>query len=442
MEAVLDAAGSERAALFGISEGGPTSVLMAAMRPQRITSLILYGTFASGRPPRPSTFRPSTIERAELPELLEADRALGRCEQVHGGLRSECDSDRVAEARVRDVRAGGGKPAHGSGACRDLDADRHPRRPAVGERADARAARRRATALSRWRPANSSRTASPGPASSRCRALTMPSGSLDGLVDEIERFVTGAVHRSRAEPGVGERPVHGHRRLDHARGGAGRPRLARGARATRRARRPHRLRARRPGRQAHRRRGAVGVRRAGDGDALRRGAARGRRELGIQLRSGIHTGECEAIGEDLGGLAVHIGARVGALAGPGEIVVSSTVKELVVGSDMQFTDRGEHELKGVPGSWHIYALGEERTPRLSSTGRRNTCAAQTALPSRSRVGCPGPCASLDSWRPAPLREGRRRSDHTSAALRSGEVRASLPSVARAGTTPSPRRSRS
>jgi class 3 adenylate cyclase len=91
-------------------------------------------------------------------------------------------------------------------------------------------------------------------------------------------------------------------------------------------------------------------------------------ELGIQLRSGIHTGECEVIGDDLGGLAVHIGARVGALAGPGEIVVSSTVKELVVGSDMQFADRGEHELKGVPGSGHLYALGEERTPQVELDG--------------------------------------------------------------------------
>ena len=85
-------------------------------------------------------------------------------------------------------------------------------------------------------------------------------------------------------------------------------------------------------------------------------------ELGIELRAGVHTGECEAIGEDLGGLAVHIGARVSALAGPGEIVVSSTVKELVVGSGMQFTDRGEHELKGVPGTWRVYALGEDSAP--------------------------------------------------------------------------------
>jgi class 3 adenylate cyclase len=99
-------------------------------------------------------------------------------------------------------------------------------------------------------------------------------------------------------------------------------------------------------------------------EALRDGVA----ELDIEMRGGIHTGECEAIGEDLGGLAIHIGARVGALAGPGEIVVSSTVKELVVGSDMQFSDRGEHELKGVPGSWHLYALGEERTPQVELDG--------------------------------------------------------------------------
>jgi class 3 adenylate cyclase len=91
-------------------------------------------------------------------------------------------------------------------------------------------------------------------------------------------------------------------------------------------------------------------------------------EFGIRLRSGIHTGECEAIGEDLGGLAVHIGARVGALAEPGEIVVSSTVKELVVGSDLQFSDRGAHELKGVPGAWHLYALAAERTPQPQLDG--------------------------------------------------------------------------
>ena len=76
----------------------------------------------------------------------------------------------------------------------------------------------------------------------------------------------------------------------------------------------------------------------------------------MEIRTGLHTGECEAIGEDVGGLAVHIGARVGARAEPGEVLVSSTVKDLVVGSGIQFAERGTHELKGVPGEWRLYAV--------------------------------------------------------------------------------------
>ena len=79
------------------------------------------------------------------------------------------------------------------------------------------------------------------------------------------------------------------------------------------------------------------------------------RKLGIQLRMGLHTGECEVRGDDLGGLAVHIAARIGALAAPGEVLVSGTVKDLVVGSGIEFDDRGEHELKGVPGTWKTLA---------------------------------------------------------------------------------------
>ena len=78
--------------------------------------------------------------------------------------------------------------------------------------------------------------------------------------------------------------------------------------------------------------------------------------LGIQLRTGLHTGECEVRGDNLGGLAVHIAARVSALAGPGEVLVSNTVKDLVVGSGIEFEDRGEQELKGVPGSWRLFAV--------------------------------------------------------------------------------------
>ena len=80
------------------------------------------------------------------------------------------------------------------------------------------------------------------------------------------------------------------------------------------------------------------------------------RPLGIEVRAGLHTGECEMMGDDVGGIAVHIGARVAALAGAGEVLVSSTVKDLVAGSGLRFADRGNRSLKGVPGEWHLYAV--------------------------------------------------------------------------------------
>jgi class 3 adenylate cyclase len=81
------------------------------------------------------------------------------------------------------------------------------------------------------------------------------------------------------------------------------------------------------------------------------------RELGVEVRVGVHTGECELIGEDVGGMAVHIASRVTALAGPGEVLVSGTVFGTVVGGPFAFQDRGLHELKGVPVRWPLFALG-------------------------------------------------------------------------------------
>jgi class 3 adenylate cyclase len=80
------------------------------------------------------------------------------------------------------------------------------------------------------------------------------------------------------------------------------------------------------------------------------------RELGIEIRAGLHTGECEVVDGKVGGIAVHIGARVSAHAGPGEVLVSSTVRDLVAGSGLTFADRGAAELKGVPGEWRLYAV--------------------------------------------------------------------------------------
>jgi class 3 adenylate cyclase len=84
------------------------------------------------------------------------------------------------------------------------------------------------------------------------------------------------------------------------------------------------------------------------------------RELGLEVRAGMHTGECELIGEKVGGIAVNIGARVSVLAGPGEVLVSSTVKDLVAGSLIEFVERGSKELKGVPGTWQLWAVADAR----------------------------------------------------------------------------------
>jgi class 3 adenylate cyclase len=83
--------------------------------------------------------------------------------------------------------------------------------------------------------------------------------------------------------------------------------------------------------------------------------------LGIELRAGLHTGECEVRGDDIGGIGVHIGARVSALAGPNDVLVSSTLRDLVIGSGLEFEERGSYELKGVPGEWRLFAVAPART---------------------------------------------------------------------------------
>lgn len=89
------------------------------------------------------------------------------------------------------------------------------------------------------------------------------------------------------------------------------------------------------------------------------------RLLGIEVRVGIHAGEVEVRGTDVAGMAVHLAARVSALAGAGEVLVSSTLRDIVTGSRHRFAERGEHELKGVPGRWRLYALDCGGVPRLS-----------------------------------------------------------------------------
>jgi class 3 adenylate cyclase/pimeloyl-ACP methyl ester carboxylesterase len=370
IEAVLDSVGSERAVLLGISEGGPSSVVLAATRPERIASLILYGTFAVFPSVAPEAYSPEVVQRHtamlqdELRETLDhwGDGArlakifvpsANELEQrTYGVFMRASASPRMARALVEtahqiDVR-NILSSVHSPTLVLHVDGDRSM-------------------------PVEAGRLLADGIPGARF--VSYPGvnhaiwiGDFDAIVDEIERFVTGAVHHANPD-----RVLATVLFTDIV---ASTTRAAElGDRAWREVLERHDALV---GRVVSEHGGRV-VKHIGDGalstfdgpataircaEALRDGVA----ELGIELRCGIHTGECEAIGDDLGGLAIHIGARVGALAGPGEIVVSSTVKELVVGSDMQFSDRGEHELKGVPGSWHLYALGEERTPRVELDG--------------------------------------------------------------------------
>jgi class 3 adenylate cyclase len=80
------------------------------------------------------------------------------------------------------------------------------------------------------------------------------------------------------------------------------------------------------------------------------------RELGIEIRAGVHSGEVELLDEKVSGIALHVGARIASLAGPSEILVSQTVKDLVAGSGLAFEDAGEHELRGVPDRWRLYRV--------------------------------------------------------------------------------------
>jgi class 3 adenylate cyclase len=108
--------------------------------------------------------------------------------------------------------------------------------------------------------------------------------------------------------------------------------------------------------------------------------------LGMSARCGIHTGECETISDDLGGMAVHIAARVLGFARPGEILVSSTVADLVVGSNLYFEKRGTHTLKGVPGKWRLLAVGHER--------RKKPRPAEPSIPQETAPRSSGPTPSL------------------------------------------------
>jgi class 3 adenylate cyclase len=352
--AVMDAAGSERAAIFGVSEGGPMSVLFAAVHPARVTSLVLYGTFAR------------MVKADDFPEGVKEERFDSWAEMVReqwGGpvgvelwAPSDAGNPEFERWWSRLLRQGT-SPA---GAIELMNLYRE-----IDVRAALSAIGAPTLVLHRGDdrlvPARQARYLADRIADARYVELSgadhLPMvGDQNALLDEVEEFLVG----SRGAHGV-ERALTTILFTDIV--GSTETAAQLGDRRWRDLleRHDHTVR-----RELALHRGRE-VKTMGDGFlATFDGPARAIRcaaaihedmsQSGVEIRSGIHSGEVEILGGDVGGMAVNIGARVGAMAAPGEVLVSSTVRELVVGSGIEFEERGSHRLKGAPDEWRLFAV--------------------------------------------------------------------------------------
>jgi pimeloyl-ACP methyl ester carboxylesterase len=358
VRAVLDAVGSERAALFGYSEGGPMSILFAGTYPERTCALALYGTYAKRRDPDDDyPWAPTWEARQAYSEQIERDWGF------EADMRRMSPSADEAMARWWAERA---RASASPGAARDLiltnsQIDVRGLLPAI--RVPTLVLHRSGDRDSRPEEGRYIAERIPG---ARFVELPgddhFPSINGDQIVDEVEDFLTGA----RRAPEL-DRILATVLFTDIV--GSTEKAAALGDRAWLELREAHHAIVRR---ELDRFRGKE-IDTAGDGflatfdgpaRAIRCAGAVSEsvRDLGIEVRAGLHTGECEVVGEKLGGIAIHIGARVATAAAPGEVLVSSTVKDLVAGSGIEFEDRGQHQLKGIPTAWHLFAV----VPRKSA----------------------------------------------------------------------------
>jgi class 3 adenylate cyclase len=353
--AVLDAAGSSRAALFSYGAGGPLAAHLAARRPDRVGALIMYASIVRSTAAPGYEWTHTDAQRREFIDATIADWG------------SSIDLSTLAPSRAGDERFHGwmtrlqrlsGSPATMRAALeRQTGVDARQELPAIG--APALVLHRQGDQAIDMRHSEFVAGAIPG-----ARLQVLPGadslpwlGEPEPLLDACVEFLTGR----RAAP-VPERTLltvmftdivdaTGHARrlgdrrwsdLLEAHDGAVRRELEAG--------------------------GGREVKTIGDsflavfeGPPSRALRCAGRvvravQELGVELRVGMHTGECELIGEDVGGLAVHIASRVQHLAGPGEVLVSGTTFGTVVGAGFDFVDRGRHELKGIGGEWPLFRL--------------------------------------------------------------------------------------
>jgi class 3 adenylate cyclase/pimeloyl-ACP methyl ester carboxylesterase len=355
---VLDAAGSERAALITYAQGGMLGALLAAEHPERVGALIMYASVAR------TSWAPD-YDWAMTSEQREAmsERAVASWGDVNGGAMAELAPSMAEDpsfaawfARMQRLAASPGEARIISSARVDLD---------VRDKL----ARIRVPTLVMHRPqervwdVRHSRYLAENIEGARYVELegvdSLPFvGDSDAIVEEVEEFLTGV--RSGGEFARALLTVLFTDIVDATARAAS---LGDGRWRDLLAHHYAQVRAQLA------RFGGREVKTVGDGflatfdgppsRALRCALAitRAARELGVEVRIGVHTGECELIGSDVGGMAVHIASRVSGLAGPGEVLVSGTVFGTVVGGPFAFEDRGFHELKGVPGRWPLFALG-------------------------------------------------------------------------------------
>jgi class 3 adenylate cyclase/pimeloyl-ACP methyl ester carboxylesterase len=355
--AVLDAAGSERAALFTYSLGGLVGAQLAADRPDRIGALVMYASMARTSWAPDYDWAMTREEREALTERNFARWGETNSEAMSVFAPSMSDDPALAAwfARLQRLAASPGEARTIFNAMVDLDVrDALPRI--------------RVPTLIMHRPrelvwdVRHSRYLAKHIAGARYVELegidSFPFvGDSDAIIEEVEEFLTGV--RGGGELARDLLTVMFTDIVDAT---------ARAAELGDRRWRDLLAHHDRDVREELSRFGGREVKTVGDGflatfagppsGALRCALAitAAARDLGVTLRVGMHTGECELIGEDVGGMAVHIASRVCGLAGPGEVLVSGTVFGTVVGGPLQFEDRGAHQLKGVPGRWPLFAL--------------------------------------------------------------------------------------
>jgi pimeloyl-ACP methyl ester carboxylesterase len=356
VRAVMDAVGSERAALFGVSEGGPMSIMFAATHPERATALVLHGAMArTTEAPDYPWGSPAEALRESAAEFIAPYWGQDPAGMVELFAPSFAGDPRTLDLLARLERNSASPAMVQQVFEMFLGTDVRDILPAI--HIPTLVTHRRGDRVVNWRAGRDLADRIEGSKYVELDGIDhLPwAGDSDALVGEVQEFLTGA--RSAAEPDrvlatVMFTDICGSTERAAELGDAGWRDLLEAHQAAVR-------------RDLERFRGRE-VKTLGDGSLVTfdgparaiqcgQAIAQTARSLGLEERIGIHSGEVEVMDEDVGGIAVHIAARVGALAGAGEVLVTSTVKDLVAGSDIQFDDRGVQQLKGVPDEWRLFA---------------------------------------------------------------------------------------